>query len=154
MVNTFAPEADLDWGVAPLPVIGEEQAVFAGSHQFVLPARAEWDPDERQASAVFIDWVIDNSLRWSEGGQVPAAAEVRQSPEFEQLEHMPVFATELEDTFFPPSLPGIGESQTILWTAVNKVLLGDAEPQAALEESARAANEALARSREQYRTGE
>jgi len=154
MVNTFAPEKDLDWGVAPLPVIGDEQAVHAGSHQLVLLERAEWDADERQASAVFIDWLVENSLGWAEGGQVPAAAEVRDSPAFGELKHMPVFAAELEDTFFPPSLPGIAESQGILWTAVNEVLLGDREPQEALEESARAANEALQRSREQFRAGE
>ncbi|GAA2719593.1 ABC transporter substrate-binding protein [Cellulomonas aerilata] len=154
MINTFAPETDLDWGVAPLPVIGEEQAVFAGSHQLVLLERQEWTPDERQASAVFIDWVVDNSLGWAEGGQVPAAAEVRESPEFAALPHVPVFASELEDTFFPPSLPGIAESQTILWTALNEVLLGDRDPQEALEESARAANEALERSREQFATAE
>jgi multiple sugar transport system substrate-binding protein len=154
MVNTFAPEQDLDWGVAPLPVIGDEQAVFAGSHQLVLMDRPEWNADERQASAVFIDWIVENSLDWAMGGQVPAAAEVRESPQFAELEHMPVFASELEDAFFPPSLPGIGESQGILWTAVNEVLLGDRDPQEALEQSARAANEALQRSREQFRTGE
>lgn len=152
MTNTFSPEANLDWGVAPLPVIGEEQAVFAGSHQMVLMEREAWDPNERQASAVFIDWVIDHSLGWAEGGQIPAAAEVRESPEFAQLEYVPTFATELEDTFFPPSLPGIAESQAILWSALNEVLLGDRGPEEALKESALAANEALERSREQFAT--
>lgn len=151
MINTFGPEADLDWAVAPIPVIGDEPAVWAGSHQLVLLEQREgWDPDERQATAVFIDWVLDHSIEWAQGGQVPAAAGVRESSELAALEHVPTFASELKDTFFAPSLPGVGESQGILWTALNEVLLGDRDPKEALEEAARAANEALERAREQY----
>lgn len=150
MINTFGEEEDLDWDVAPLPVIGDEAAVWAGSHNLVVMERQDEDPNERQAALVFLDWILDQSIGWAEGGQVPAAEQVRNSDALQELPFIPTFASQLGDTFFPPSLPGIGDAQGHLWAAINEVILSGADPQGALDDAARAANEALEQSREQF----
>ena len=150
MIQAYGEDEDLDWGVAPLPVIGDEAGVWAGSHNFVLMERADPDADERQASVVFIDWILEHSQEWAEAGQVPAADSAREDSTFTELEHQPTFADQLPDTQFPPAVPGIDDAQGFLATAVNEAVLGEKSPQDALDDAADAANEVLEENRERF----
>lgn len=149
-IQAYAEDEDLDWGVAPLPMIGDQNGVWGGSHNFVLMERRDADADERQASVVFIDWILDRSDEWAEAGQVPAANTARETETFNALEHQPMFAEQLPDTQFPPAVPGIGDAQGFLATAVNEAVLGEKTPQQALDDAANAANEILAENRARF----
>ena len=54
-----------DFGAGPLPVIGSQKAVWADSHQFVLPRQTSADPNVTQASEFFIKYVGENSIPWA-----------------------------------------------------------------------------------------
>jgi multiple sugar transport system substrate-binding protein len=148
MINAYGEDEDLDWDVAPLPVIGDEPAAWAGSHNFVLFEQD--DADIRQASLVFFAWILEHSLDWAAGGQVPAADHVREDPALQDLDYIPTFAEMLPNTHFPPSVPGIGDAQGFLATAVNEAVLGEKSPQQALDDAAAAANEVLEENRARF----
>jgi multiple sugar transport system substrate-binding protein len=140
----------LNWGVAPLPQIGDEQAAWAGSHQLVITRQASQNDDKLQAAKVFINWISEHSLEWAKGGQVPARNSVRNSAEFKALEHQPIFAQELGYVHFPPAVPGIGDAQLEMQTAVERAVLGKESPQEALDKAAQRANKLLEQNEKKY----
>lgn len=150
MINAYGEDEDLDWGVAPLPVIGDQAGVWAGSHNFVLMQRRDGDADERQASVVFVQWILERSAEWAEAGQVPAVEASVDEPSFQELEYQPIFASQLPDTNFPPAVPGIADAQGFLAEAVNEAVLGQKSPQQALDDAAAAANELLEENRSRF----
>jgi multiple sugar transport system substrate-binding protein len=151
MINVFGTVPELEWGVAPLPQIGTEKAAWANSHNFVIPNQPNPDPNKLRAAKVFIAWVIENSQKWAEGGQVPALNEVREGQAFEDLEWQPEFAKELPYVHFGPSAPGVTEiNENILYTAVNEAVLLNEEPRAALDTAVERANKLLQQNQQKY----
>lgn len=151
LINELGSIDGLDWGVTPVPLIGSEEAVFAGSHNFALTRQSEEGSDERQASQVFISWMIENSARWAEAGPVPARLSQLESPEFQELEAQSVFAEQLPYARFYPAVAGaIDVQQEALYPALSDALLLITDPQTALDEAANYANELLAENRERY----
>ena len=63
----------------PVPNIGGTQAVWAGSHQFVLPRQLKPDENKAIASRVFVNWISQQSLTWADAGMVPARNSVRKT---------------------------------------------------------------------------
>jgi multiple sugar transport system substrate-binding protein len=148
MIHAYGEDPDLDWGVAEVPQIGEQRAVWASSHNFVLMNKRGQQPEQIQASAAFVNWISEHSLQWAEAGQIPARASVREGEEFQQLEHQPTFARQLDYVRFPPSVPGVGDAQGELETAVNEAILGEKPPEQALADGVARANEALERAQQ------
>jgi multiple sugar transport system substrate-binding protein len=152
-INFYGKEVPgLEWGVTQLPVIGNEKAAWAGSHNFVIPNKRGQDPNKVDAAKVFINWVIDHSVEWAKGGQVPASVEVRDSSEFKSLEEQSAFAEQLPYVHFPPPVPGIADAQAAIDTAVNEAVLLKKEPEEALDNAATVANELLAENAEKYQS--
>jgi multiple sugar transport system substrate-binding protein len=142
---------DLDWGVAPLPVIGTERGTWGNSHNFVVMRQRQPDDNRLQASKVFINWVSERSIEWAKAGQVPARKSVRESREFQDLRWQPKFAEELPYTHFNPSVPGISQVQLNgVEEAVNEAVLLKKEPKTALDEAAARADQLLEENRRQY----
>jgi multiple sugar transport system substrate-binding protein len=151
MMNEWAKVKSLDWGAAPIPNIGGTQAVWASSHNFTVTKQAANDTNKAQAAKVFIKWISDHSIDWAKSGQVPARKSVRESPEFQQLEVQSIAAKELEFVKFPPATPGIGDiTNPTFELAVNKAVLGKADPKAALDEATKKANQLLAENAKKY----
>ncbi|MEJ7707341.1 MAG: ABC transporter substrate-binding protein [Nocardioidaceae bacterium] len=71
--------AGLNYGIAPLPTIGDEPASWANSHNFFLTSQAAGDQDRSDASKVFIGWMSEQSAKWSEAGMIPARNSARRS---------------------------------------------------------------------------
>lgn len=150
-INEYGGTPGLEWGVAPLPVIGDEPSASAGSHQFVVMAQASPDPDKLQASRAFIDWMSQRSLEWAESGMVPARIDVVESPEFAELEPQQAFAAEIPYLAFNPSLPGIEDvRRTTLDLAIQKAVLGQATVEEALGAAAAQADVLLEENRQKY----
>jgi multiple sugar transport system substrate-binding protein len=150
MINGYGDDPDLDWGVAPLPTIGSQPGVWASSHNFVLMNKPNQDPNVMQAAGSFVNWISEHSLQWAEAGQIPARATVRDGSEFQALEYQPTFAEQLDYAVFAPSVPGVGDAQGEMATAVEEAVLGTKDPGQALEDAAGRANQLLEAARERY----
>jgi multiple sugar transport system substrate-binding protein len=140
----------LSWGVSELPQIGDERAVWAGSHNLVITRQASQDDNKLDASKVFINWISEHSIDWAKGGQVPARNSVRNSAEFKALEHQPIFAKQLDYVHFPPAVPGVGDAQLEMEQAVNRAVLGKQSPKQALDQAAERANKLLEQNAKKY----
>ncbi len=150
-INGMKAVPELEWGAAPLPRIGTEKAAWANSHNLVLMNQSTENANKLQASTVFVDWISRHSLEWAKGGQVPARNSVRESEEFANLEWQPEFAKQLPYLHFEPTVPGVREiSDNILYTAVNKAILLQADPRSALKQAVSRANPLLERNRQKY----
>jgi multiple sugar transport system substrate-binding protein len=147
-LKTTAPK--LKWSLAPIPTIFDKPASWANSHQFVMLAQREPNPDAQQASKTFIKWMIEHSNEWAAAGMIPAYGPARDSAEFK---NMPQSALEpqIENFHYLPSIPGIGDVnvQTIE-LAVSEAVLGRKTPQAALDEQAARADALLASNAEKF----
>ena len=144
-------EAGVDYGAAPLPQIGSEEATWANSHNFVIMNKRGQDPNKIAASKVFINWVTTNSAEWAKAGQVPARNSARESQEFQSLEFQSKIAQQLPYVHFPPSVPGIGDVQlNALDPAVSEAVLLKKDPEAALDEAASQAKQLLEENRQKY----
>ena len=146
-------KTDLDWGVAVIPQIGEQKGAWANSHQMVITRQAAQDENKLQAAKVFINWISEKSIEWAKAGQVPARNSVRESAEFKALEHQPIFAQQLDYVQMPPAVPGIGDAQLEMQTAVERAVLGKQSPKQALDQAAQRANGLLEQNRKKYGTG-
>lgn len=151
MMNEWAKIKNLQWASSPVPQIGDQQAVWASSHNFAVTSQAQKDPNKLQAAKVFISWISDHSIDWAKAGQIPARASVRETPEFQELEVQNVAAQQLDYVKFPPAVPGIGEvTAPTFELAVNEAVLGKKSPKAALDEATSKANELLTANKKKY----
>jgi len=141
MMNQFE-ESGLNYGVAPVPQLGtKQQAVYANSHNFVIPEKT----DEKKLEAVtdFLNYVANNGMAWAESGMAPASKAVYTSAEFQQFKQQPQVAKQFEIAKYAPQVENWGQLSEPLWNAVNVALLGKQDPQKALEEAAKKAEERL-----------
>jgi multiple sugar transport system substrate-binding protein len=140
-------------GATAFPQIGDQPAVWAGSHQLALPVKPQADECRDAAAAVFIRYLLDNSLEWSRAGQIPASNAVRESAEFQELTPQAQIAPSADFAIFPPSVPGITDAFAALGEAVGSIMSGTAtDIQATLDASVQRANELLAQNRSTYGT--
>ncbi|MBD0355893.1 MAG: ABC transporter substrate-binding protein [Rubrobacter sp.] len=152
-INALKEVEDLDWGVAPLPRIGSEDATWANSHNFVITQQATTDENKVEASQVFINWISQQSIEWARAGQIPARNSVRESQEFEDLPEQSTIAQEVPYVHFRPPVPGIGDIQPETYDqAVNEAVLRQSDPQTALDEAAERADQLLEENRQKYET--
>ncbi|MDQ4084132.1 MAG: ABC transporter substrate-binding protein [Actinomycetota bacterium] len=152
-INALKEVEDLDWGVAPLPRIGSDDATFANSHNFVITQQATTDQNKVEASQVFINWISQQSIEWARAGQIPARNSVRESQEFEDLPEQATIAQEVPYVHFRPPVPGIGDIQPETYDqAVNEAVLRQSDPQTALDEAAERADQLLEENRQKYET--
>jgi multiple sugar transport system substrate-binding protein len=142
-VSAYSQLPDFDWGVAPLPTIGEQPSAWGNSHNFVIMNNQDADPGRRQAAATFISWVSQESAAWAEAGQVPARTPIRESQEFQDLEAQATIGTQIGDVAFVPAVPGIGDAQILLEQGVQQGILRLSSPADALRDSAASATQVL-----------
>lgn len=137
-----------------VPQIGDQPAVWAGSHQLALPTQADEDPCRDAAAGIFISYLVDNSVTWSSAGQLPASTVVRESEEFAAvLPQADIAAGSAEYVFFPPSVPGITDAYGPLDEAIAALLAGNAtDIQAELDNAADRANQILEQNRATFGT--
>jgi multiple sugar transport system substrate-binding protein len=143
----------LEWGVATVPQIGSQKGAWGGSHNFVIMNKRGQDPNKVAASKVFINWISKRSVEWAKAGQVPARNEVRETQEFQSLKWQPIFAKQLPYVHFTPSVAGIADVRIeTLDPAINEAVLLKTEPEAALDEAAKQADELLKENKQKYQT--
>lgn len=142
--------SETPYGIAPIPVIGDEPAVWANSHQFFITSQAAEDEDRLAASKTFLCWMSENSAEWAGSGMIPARLSAREG---DALSGMPqeVIAAEIESMRFLPPVPGLGGVQAeTLEPAVAESVLGTGEPEQNLSEAAQSATQLMERNAEQF----
>lgn len=147
--NLTGDAVEFNGRAAPVPQIGDQPAVWAGGPLLALPAR-EADECRDAAAAMFIRYVLENSLEWAKAGSVPALNEVRESAGFNELPHAAV-GPSAENPVFPPSIPGIGDAFVPLAEAISSILSGTStDIQQALDDAAQRSNAILEQNRSTY----
>ncbi|WP_404405379.1 ABC transporter substrate-binding protein [Jeotgalibacillus malaysiensis] len=142
MMNQFE-ESGMNYGVAPVPQLGtEQQAVFANSHNFVIPETVQ-DDAKIEAITTFLNYVDENGMAWAESGQAPASKAVYESDEFNEMKQQPEVAKQFEYVQFSPNVENWGPVSDPLFSAVNEVLLNQRDAQEALEQAAQDAQSSL-----------
>ena len=133
-----------------MPNIGGTQAVWAGSHQFVLPRQLKPDENKAIASRVFVNWISQQSLTWADAGMVPALNSVRENPEFKTKVEVNEFAKELDYIRFVPPIPGVNDVMPEYQAAVSSGMTGKEDIATALSEAAGRADKILAANKKKY----
>lgn len=152
ITNVTGDAVEFDGQATSVPQIGPEMAVWAGSHQLTLPVhQAGADTCKDAGAAIFIQYLLDNSITWSQAGQIPASNSVRESEDFQNLSPQAQIGTSVENAFFVPPVPGISDALAPLGEAVATVLAGEeTDIQSALDSSVQRANQILEQNRQNY----
>lgn len=129
-------KAKINYGVAPVPQLGtKQQAVQAGSHNFVIPKDVT-DPKVLEAIGDFLKYVANNSIDWAQSGQAVASKSVLASEEFQKLtQQQTIVAQQFDYAQFNPPVINWGAMTADLYKQINLVLLGQKDPQKALDEA-------------------
>lgn len=146
MLADLQKQKDLDYAGAPVPLLGEKQAVWAGSHNLCL--RSDLSGRELEASWRFVKFLSDNSLDWAAGGQVPVRRSLRNSDRFRAMTVQSEFARQIPYVNYLPRLQFIFEFQTEFNSAIEKALRGSSTPQDALDAAAANLNRIISRQRD------
>jgi multiple sugar transport system substrate-binding protein len=149
-INDVETTSNIKYGLAPIPTIGDEPAVWANSHNFFLTSQAAEDEDRANAAKTFIGWMSEQSSAWSEAGMIPARNSAREQPAYTKSVQYAI-AEQTDHLHFLPAVPGLGDvtPQTIQ-VAVNEAILGRESPEDALAEAQDDANELLEQNAEKY----
>lgn len=134
--------ANMDFTVAPAPTFFKKREIWAGSHQFYLPAQRRPESAKREAALIFIRWISEHSLAWAQGGHIPARAGLTATPGFKARKQAPLLA-DAPYWHFMPSVPKILVEESLITAAQEQIFLGRATPKEALT----ALNEQIKRTR-------
>ena len=141
-INDLA-ESGLPYAVAPVPAIGDTDAVWANSHNFFLARQANADQNKVNASKVFMAWMSEQSAEWAGSGMIPARKSVRDAGALDGLPQEAI-AEKIDSMRFLPPIPGIGGVQAeTLEIAVADGVQGTTAPSEALEKAAGAATKLM-----------
>jgi multiple sugar transport system substrate-binding protein len=138
----------VNYGIAPLPTIFDEQAQWANSHHFFISSQGAKDENKLAASQVFIAWMSEHSSDWAGSAMIPARLSEREgAAKFPQA---PI-AEVIDAMHFLPPVPGLGGVQAeSLEPAVANGVLGKEKPADALGAAASKATELMERNRESF----
>ena len=146
MLEDLKKQADLEYGGTAIPLFGEENATWAGSHNLCL--RSGMDARHEEAAWRFVKFLSDNSLDWAEGGQVPIRKSLLDTDRFRSMPVQSAFAQEIPYIHYLPCVTFSFEFGSEIDAAVEKALRGSASPQAALQAAARQVDKVIARQRD------
>ena len=142
--------ANVKFGIAPIPKIGDQEAVWANSHHFFISSQSAKDDNKFDAARVFIDWMSKQSAEWAGAGMIPARKSILESGDIDSMTQAPI-ADKIDTMHFLPPVPGLGDVQTqTLEIAVNEATLGKASPSDALKDAAAKATTAMEENLKKY----
>jgi multiple sugar transport system substrate-binding protein len=135
--------ANVPFALAPIPQIGQQNAVWANSHHFYISKQSSADQNKMQAAKVFIDWISRKSADWAGAGMVPARKSVRESEQVQKTTQAPI-AEQIAQMKFLPPVPGLGDVQVqTLEIAVAEATLLRTPPAEALKDQAAKATQLM-----------
>jgi multiple sugar transport system substrate-binding protein len=143
-------ESGIDYGIATLPVIGDNLAAWANSHNFFMTEQAAGDEDRANAAKTFIGWMSDQSSAWSKAGMIPARNSAREQDAFTGSVQYGI-KDQIDALHFLPPVPGLGDVQPpTLEVAVNEAVLGQTPPEESLKKQAENATKLMQENLEKF----
>lgn len=142
MINLFKEQPELNWAVAPVPVLGKERVVWGDAHLLCIPQQSE---EMTEAAVTLAKWLSDNSIEWAKAGQVPVRKSVVDSEEFAALTEQFEFAKQLPYVRFLPQTERLAEIESVLLEYMDAAYLGDMDPEEALDYAAEEVEDILRR---------
>jgi multiple sugar transport system substrate-binding protein len=140
----------LNYGIAPIPTIGDQAAVWANSHHFFMTAQAAEDANASNASKVFISELSQKSGQWAEAGMIPARNSAREDASYTDSPQS-VLDPYLENLHFLPAVPGLGDvTPPTVEVAVNEAVLGKTPVEQALSQQADNATQMMEENQEKF----
>lgn len=126
-----------DYGIVPLPRMYNDASAWADSHGFAIPANEGHPMDAQKVKAVlrFIAYVSRHSMRWAEGGHIPAYRPVAESPEARALKPNAMYAAAAGNVIYDPDgwyMGAAGPLQAIASKFLPAALSGQLTPARAL----------------------
>jgi multiple sugar transport system substrate-binding protein len=127
-------------GITIAPV-GEGLPVEYGVGGWGMAINADIDPAQQEAAWTFIKWLVSvpvhKEFNMEGAGSFMRKSQMTDPDLLAKFDFLPVVATTYENGNgeYRPRIPQYPEIQDILGTAVNSVLAGALEPQAALDEA-------------------
>jgi len=146
MLGDLSKQTDLDFGAAPLPILGDVPATWADSH--VICLRGDLRGEQLNAAWRFVSFISNHSLDWAEAGQIPARDSLLSTERFQAMTVQAAFAEQLDDLVYAPNVPFNGEFETEFNEAVELALRDSMSPREALDRAAANVEKAQARYRE------
>lgn len=149
-ISDLQKDEAFDVEFAPLPQVGDQFAVWAGSHQLALTTD---DPGTQTAAACWIAWLSENSAEWAAAGQVPARNDIREGDELGTVAPaIAAVAPSADNAILLPQVPAL---EGALWDqfgpVVDGVLAGDVtDVAAALNDAAGRAQQTVNDNAEQF----
>lgn len=143
LLNDLRRQKNLEYGVAPMPVLGVEPAAWADSH--VMCIAPGMDEERTAAGWKLVKYLSDHSLEWAESGQVPVRTSLLQSDRFKAMSDQQTFAQQIPYVRYLPSIPFVFEFLGALDTAAEQVLRNTNTPKAALEWATQEVNRTIER---------
>jgi len=113
---------DLNWGAAPLPLLGRQRATWGESHGLVT--RNDLEGSQLDAARRFIKFLSDESLDWADGGQVPVRLDLRDSERFRGMTAQNEFAKQIPYVAYLPPAPFVFEYLRAFDDAIELALRG------------------------------
>ncbi|GAA2804255.1 extracellular solute-binding protein [Kribbella solani] len=129
-------DAKLPVDAMPIPTLFGTQAAYADSHTFVLPRQSKVDPERRKHVYRMVAEILKRSVKWADGGHIPAYQPVTKSAEYLALKPqsnyagIPAYVNYDPDVWFS----GAGSDfQNYFSENVQNVFLGSGDPAAGFD---------------------
>jgi len=143
MLSDLTKQKDIEFGAAPLPLLGKKPAAWAESHTICI--KSEIEGKRLDAAWRFAKYLSDNSLDWAEGGQIPVRKSLRNSERFQHMEAQWQFAQEIPYVSYVPRVTFIFEFLSEFDTAVEIALRGTLPAKEALDRAVENINKIIPR---------
>ncbi|MBN1312704.1 MAG: extracellular solute-binding protein [Anaerolineae bacterium] len=137
---------DVEAAVTPVYDLNNP-AVWGQSHQFAIPARSNPDPELREATFKFINWMSEHSVDWAKAGQIPAHNASREealSSDDLYLQKLAVYAEQLPYVAYMPPHPKLLEVMPRIAINVEGAIYGLISVEDALAKAEEEVNQILA----------
>lgn len=152
--NVTGDAVDFKGMAAATPQIGSQPATWAGMGSLALTTQKQAVPTcKNTAEAAFIKYIVDNSFKMAQGGDMPAYHTARNNSAVQSIPLMHALSTAVDTPVFPPPAPGIADAFAPLGDAVGAVMAGTTNDIAkALNDAASRANQILSQNKQKYGT--
>ena len=126
-----------DYGIVPLPRMYDDASAWGDSHAFAIPANGKRPPSDAKVDAVlkFVAYVSKHSIRWAEGGHIPAYRPVAESAAARALMPNAMYADAARNVIYDPDrwyAGAAGPLQSIASKFLPAALAGQLSPAQAL----------------------
>jgi multiple sugar transport system substrate-binding protein len=144
VVDQYSREADFSYAALQVPNLYGEPGFWGDSHMWVLPAAANEDQAQRDASLAFVAYLYENIGAWAMGtGHLANRTSVLTGGELDDAPQRANYADAADTAVFVPAVPGWAGAWDALADELNATWISGKDPAAALADAEARMNEEL-----------